>query len=92
MFKFINYAIFLFIASCTNLRYCTPINTSNLKFIQEGYTNANEISNYLGAPTRTIRISNGEIWVYRCITGDGSYRDLIISFNSNAFACPEQCA
>jgi hypothetical protein len=86
---FIHKSLYLFVTiclmlGCTNTKFGRPINTSEIQYLESGHTNTDDLVKRFGQPDRKVSMSEGEIWVYRHIDGNGFYGDLIISVNTNS--------
>ncbi|NUM34912.1 MAG: hypothetical protein HUU50_10230 [Candidatus Brocadiae bacterium] len=74
--------VMLFIG-CTNLRLGYPVDQSEVRLLEQGYTNEDEILKKFGQPAKKVALDDGgEIWLYRNMDGNGGYSDLIITLNS----------
>ena len=69
---------------CANLRIGRPINTALVGEIRPAYTTKHDITNMFGLPLRQIPGAEGDIWIYRYLTGtQRPPQELIVTFHEN---------
>ena len=76
-------ALLLGLSGCANLTVGTPIETSKIQEIREGYTTKDRVMTLFGQPRHNVPGQDGEIWVYRHLDGRGTVQELTISFTGH---------
>lgn len=74
---------------CTNLEVGRPINKAKVDEIIPGATTKEDIRSdaWFGTPLHTVAGPDGEIWVYRYMSGGGRVEELTIGFSDETVAC-----
>jgi hypothetical protein len=78
-----------FAAGCTNLVIGRPINKQKIDEIIAGETTKDDIRSdgWFGTPLHVVPGSDGEIWVYRYMTGNNRVEELTIGFADDTVSC-----
>ena len=78
-----------FASGCTSLVVGRPINKQKVDEIIAGETTKEDIRSdaWFGTPLHTVAGADGEIWVYRYMTGNNLVQELTIGFSEDTVSC-----
>lgn len=79
----------LLASGCTNLVIGRPINKGKVEEIVPGETTKDDIRSdaWFGTPLHVVSGPDGEVWVYRYMTGNNLVQELTIGFADDTVSC-----
>src|SRR5436190_18341359 len=79
----------VFASGCTNLVIGRKIDKSKVDQIIPGETTKDDIGSdgWFGSPLHKVAGADGEIWVYRYMTGNSQVEELTIGFADDVVSC-----
>jgi len=78
-----------FASGCVNLEVGHKIDSGKVAQIIPGETTKDDVKSdkLFGAPMHTVAGADGEIWVYRYMSGGGVVQELTVGFTDDTVSC-----